>query len=156
LVPRTPQLTATEAGEIRQDVLRLFNELGDALTDAERGGAGECHPSVDVVETPSAIEVLVDVAGVQPKALRLLVRDGILVIVGEKAPRAVSTRGTFHLVEREFGRFARAIRLTGALDVSSARARIADGELHIVLPKLEERRGRAHMIPILSPVENPT
>ena len=38
---------------------------------------------------------------------------------------------------------------TGAFDVPRARATLRDGELTIVLPKLEEeRRGRAHRIPI--------
>jgi HSP20 family molecular chaperone IbpA len=54
-------------------------------------------------------------------------------------------------VEREFGRFARAVRLNGAFNVPQASAALADGELTIVLPKLLERRDRAHRIPVTAP-----
>mgnify|MGYP003352977637 CR=1 FL=1 len=56
--------------------------------------------------------------------------------------------GTFHLVEREFGRFARAVRLTGAFNVRQANAALQDGQLTIRLPKMEDRRGQAFRIPI--------
>jgi len=58
-------------------------------------------------------------------------------------------------VEREFGRFARAVRLTGAFDVGQARASLSAGELTIVLPRLAERRGQAHAIPITSETWRP-
>ncbi len=148
-----PPGSPLSADEIRADILRLFDDLSSSLPDDERGGAGECHPSVDVVESDRAFEVFVDVAGIKPRALRLLVRKDVLVIAGEKASGRPGTPRTFHLVEREFGRFARAVRLSGALDVASARAVVTNGELHVVLPKLAERRGRAHSIPILTPSE---
>jgi HSP20 family molecular chaperone IbpA len=54
-------------------------------------------------------------------------------------------------VERDFGRFARAVRLTGAFDVPRARATLREGELTVVLPKLLERRGRAHRVAVTTP-----
>ena len=94
------------------------------------------------------MEVTVDVSGVPAEALRVFFRSGVLLIAGEKAPVPVASHQTFHLIEREFGRFARAVRLNGALDVEHAHARLQDGELRIVLPKLEERRGQALRIAI--------
>jgi HSP20 family protein len=136
---------------IRQDIQDLFDELAAALAEPERGGAGECHPSVDVLETDETIEVFVDVAGVPPHALRVAFRQDVLVVVGEKAPLRPQGPRTFHLVEREFGRFARAVRVPGALDLSLARAQVTDGELHILLPKRRERRGQTHRIPVTTP-----
>jgi HSP20 family molecular chaperone IbpA len=92
---------------------------------------------------------VVDVSGVPAEALRVLFRADVLIVAGEKGPIPPSGERSFHLVEREYGRFARAVRLTGAFDVQRARATLRDGELTIVLPKLEEdRRGRAHRISI--------
>jgi HSP20 family molecular chaperone IbpA len=54
----------------------------------------------------------------------------------------------YHLVERDFGRFARAVRLSGAFDIARARATLDLGELTVILPKLLERRGRAHRVPV--------
>ena len=71
----------------------------------------------------------------------------------KRHPPPATAEPTFHLVEREFGRFARAVRLTGAFDVQRARASLAAGELTIVLPRLADRRGQAHTIPVTSPAD---
>ena len=47
-----------------------------------------------------------------------------------------------HVAERSFGRFARAVRLSGAVDAGRAQGAFVDGELRIVLPRIAERRGR--------------
>jgi HSP20 family protein len=135
------------AGALRD----LFSELDTTLPFEQRVYSGECHPALDVVETQSAVEIIVDVAGVPAAALRVLFRGDTVVVVGEKAPPVTNGEPTFHLVEREFGRFARAVRLTGAFDLSHARASLVAGELTIVLPRLGDRRGRAHTIPVTSP-----
>jgi HSP20 family protein len=138
-----------ESTELAEDVRQLFEELSRTLDRRQRAPSGECHPSLDVVETDLAVEVIMDVSGIPAEALRILFRGDMLVIAGEKAPVAASDHRTFHLVEREFGRFARGVRVTGAFDVKQARATIQDGELTIVLPKLDEdRRGRAHRISV--------
>ena len=71
-----------------------------------------------------------------------------MLIVGEKAPSAGSGELTYHLVEREFGRFVRAVRLDGAVNAGDAKATFHDGELVIVLPKIADRRGTAQRIPV--------
>jgi HSP20 family protein len=140
-----------ETRELASDLRDLFAELAAPLE--QRVYSGECHPALDVVETPSGVEIIVDVAGVPAPALRVLFRGDTLIIAGEKAPAAAAAEPTFHLVEREFGRFARAVRLTGAFDVQRAHASLAAGELTIVLPRLADRRGRAHTIPVTSPAD---
>jgi HSP20 family molecular chaperone IbpA len=74
----------------------------------------------------------------------------VLLVVGEKAPSPSGEQQTFHLVEREFGRFARAVHVTGAFDLAVAKATVVNGELVVVLSKQPERRGRAHRIPVTS------
>jgi HSP20 family protein len=141
-------LPSGESRELTEDIRELFEDLAASLEHEQRAYSGECHPTLDVLETDVAIEVVVDVSGVPVTALRVLFRDSVLVVAGEKAPLPVTEEQTFHLVEREFGRFARAVRLTGAFDVQQARATVRDGELTIVLPKLIDRRGQGHRIPV--------
>jgi HSP20 family molecular chaperone IbpA len=59
------------------------------------------------------------------------------------------------LVERDFGRFARAVRVHAAVDAARARARLKDGELRIILPKLTERRGREILLSIETEAASP-
>lgn len=141
-------IPSTESTELADDIRELFEELSRTLRHGQRAYSGECHPSLDELESDTTIEVIVDVAGVAPDGIRILFRGGVLVVAGEKAPYATSDAQMFHTVEREFGRFARAVRLTGAFDIDRTQASLRDGELRIVLPKLEERRGRPHRIPV--------
>ena len=139
-----------EARELADDVRELFADLAAHLTHDQRAYSGECHPTLDVFETDEAVEVVVDVSGIPPEALRVLFRADTLLVAGEKAAPPASEEQSFHLVEREFGRFARAVRLTGAFNVPLARASVDNGELTIVLPKRTDRRGQSHRIAVTS------
>ena len=143
-------IPTSESGELADDIRELFQDLATALRPELRAYSGECHPSLDVLETEATIEVVVDVAGVPPEALRVLFRAGVLLVAGEKAPAPTQGEQTYHLVEREFGRFARAVRLTGAFDVQNSEATLSRGELTIVMPKMRDRRGLGHRIPVVA------
>jgi HSP20 family protein len=136
-------IVPSEAGvrDFADEVRRIFQELGRALgTDVL---AGECTPPLDVYETEQAVEITMDLPGVAPAALRIVVKGSTVLIAGEKAPRRGRGDASFHLVERGFGRFARTVRLLVACDAGNARATLGDGELRVVLPKVRDRRGRA-------------
>lgn len=136
----------SEIGDFADEVQRVFLELGRAF--GADSLAGECAPSVDVYETDEAIEVVVDLPGVDVHAVRILSKGGSVLIAGDKAPRRVRGESSFHLVERGYGRFARVVRLGRACDSAVARATYRDGELQITFPKIAERRGRTIPIPI--------
>jgi HSP20 family protein len=136
------------ASDLGDDVQELFEELSRRPGALPRPFSGDCRPAIDVRETDRTIEVVMDAAGVTPDAIRILFRSDVLLIVGDKTPGPMSEPPVFHLVEREFGRFARAVRLKGAFEVREAGATLRDGELIITLPKREERRGQAHRIAI--------
>ncbi len=141
-------LPAGEPSEIADDVRALFEDLAASLDHEQRAYSGECRPALDVRETQDAVEITMDAPGLPASAVRILFRAGVLLVVGEKAPARAPQNQSYHLVEREFGRFARAVKLAGAFDIASARAEIRQGELVIVLPKTPERRGRAHHIEV--------
>ena len=136
-----------ERHALGDDLRQLFDLLnGEALA---AGGAGECTPPLDVIESPSAIELVMDIPGVERDHLQVLFARGTVLIAGTKKAAACGYDGaTFHLAERAFGRFARAVRITGAVDAGRAQATLIDGELRIVLPRIEDRRGREIRITI--------
>jgi HSP20 family protein len=146
-------MAAGESSELSDDIRELFAELAASLQHP-LGAMSEYRPALDVRETDEAVEVAVDAAGVPSDALRILFRSGVLLVIGVKAPTFPRGQQTFHLVEREFGRFARVVRVSGAFDVDGARATVDNGELVIVLPKRQDRRGKAHRIS-LAPSEPP-
>ena len=111
--------------------------------------AAQCSPPLDVVETPNGLEILLDLPGVAASSIEVVFENNTLVVAGEKLPAVCEHLDAgFHMAERAFGRFARAIELEGAFDAGRAEATLAQGELRIVLPRIEERRGRRTRIPI--------
>ena len=146
----SPEPAGHDVSDLSDDVRRIFQELdrqgGRPLTAA----AGQCNPGLDVLETDETVEVVMDLPGVAAASLRVVLKGGIVVIAGEKlsVPPAGIGAGDFHLVERAFGRFARAVRVTAAIDGSRATARLASGELRVVLPRIHDRRGAVRAIPV--------
>ncbi|HUE86374.1 MAG TPA: Hsp20/alpha crystallin family protein [Vicinamibacterales bacterium] len=138
-----------DVGDLAQEVRRLFEELNRRRPEPRPLVSGECLPLQDVFETEHTIEFVLDVPGVMLDACRVMIKAGVVLVVGEKE-RAEPVHGpaSFHLVERDFGRFARAVRVHAAVDAAKARARLKDGELRIILPKVAERRGREILVTI--------
>jgi HSP20 family protein len=147
-VAQLPFTKIGESHELAEDVRALFDELATSLSHEQRAYSGECHPVLDVYERDEAIEIIMDVCGVSAEAIRIVFRAGVVLIAGEKAPAPTSSEQTFHLVEREFGRFARAVRVSGAFDVGRAHATLRDGQLIVELPKMTDRRGRAYRVAV--------
>jgi HSP20 family protein len=134
----------SEVAEYADEIRLAFLDLGRALTSEPL--TGECSPVIDVYENDAWIEIVVDLPGVHASAIRVTAKGDTVLIVGEKVRRRPHAEASFHLVERDFGRFARAVRVGRACNFAQARARLADGELRVSLPKIAERRG--HAIPI--------
>jgi len=143
-----------QPADLADDVHRLLDDLARKRPDKRQMVAGECMPVVDVFETDKAVEIVLDLPGVSPDAVRILFKSGVLLIVGEKERPDLTRRGpaSFHLVERDFGRFARAVRINAAIDGAQARARLINGELRVILPRITDRRGAGLLIPIDSTV----
>ena len=136
-----------ERREMGEELRRLFDLL-DGESQAA-GGTGEYTPPLDVIDAPDRFEVVMDLPGVKPEAVQLVFARGTLVIAGTKLAASCGHKdAAFHMAERTFGRFARAVRISGAVDAGRATAAIGKGELRIVFPRLEERRGRQIRIPI--------
>lgn len=129
------------------DLRRIFSWLDhEGLSVA---GPAEFAPAMDVLETPATLEIIADLPGVTPEALRIVFNRNVIVVAGQKLPSPCEHKdAAFRLAERSFGRFARVFRLTGAFDAGRARATLEAGELHVVIPRIEERRGGEIRIPI--------
>jgi len=136
-----------EVDDLARDARQLLHELDLAIPEAAQA-TGECRPSLDVVDTTEAIEVVVDLPGVPANAIRVCVRHNRVLVVGAKVVTPSPPDSRYHVAERSSGKFARGVRLTGAVDTSRARAVLSAGLLRVILPRAEERRGRLFTIPV--------
>ena len=136
----------SEIGDFSEEVRRVFLEL--SRTSGAGSLAGECSPPIDVFETDDAVEITVDLPGVDAASVRVIGKGDNVLVAGEKAPRRARRESSFHLVERGYGRFARVIRLTRACDTAKAHARLGEGVLRVSVPKIADRRATAIAIAI--------
>jgi HSP20 family molecular chaperone IbpA len=141
------ELIQDDTPDLADDIRGLFADIDKGLEEPARF-RGECRPSLDIVETATAVEVIVDVPGVPTQAIRVLMRRNVLLVVGAKVPADAPRPARFHIAERTYGQFARSVRVDAAVDATRAKATIRRGQLRIVLPRLADRRGVAIAIPV--------
>lgn len=121
---------------LQREVERLFDEFtqGGFLTPAgEREFA--ISPNLDVSETDSALEVTVDLPGVDEKDVDVTLSDNVLTIKGERKHERDEKKKDYHLVERSYGSFARSISVPFEVDTEAVKASFSKGVLKVSLPK---------------------
>ena len=100
----------------------LIDELwhGTRFTVTRRG----FRPPIDVVRTdePAELRVIVDLAGVDPGDVHIVVNERALVIAGQRSRMLPDCRPSYHLLEIEYGPFERRIALPENVDPDGARA----------------------------------
>lgn len=96
----------------------------------------------DIIVDEAEIVVRLEAPGMEPGNFEIEVREGLLVVRGEKRLERERREGRYHLMERAYGSFERAIALPTEVDDSRAQARYKNGVLTITLQKSERARAR--------------
>jgi HSP20 family protein len=117
---------------LQQEIDRLFEGLS-------RGFSGfpgrEVMPSMDLSETDKEIEITAELPGLEEKDIQLNVADNVLTIRGEKKNEREETKKDYHLVERSYGSFTRAVQLPDGVNPDSIKAVMSKGVLKVTVPK---------------------
>ena len=141
--PHHPMNTNYAARPYGVSANRLFT-LADALF-SDRTPSAETQnwsPPVDLTETEVHYELAAELPGVNGSEVKVLVRDGMLTLTGERTalPAAEGTR--IHLTERRSGPFQRRFSLPKDADGEHVSAQFKNGILTITVPKREEVKPR--------------
>ncbi|MCB1746528.1 MAG: Hsp20/alpha crystallin family protein [Gammaproteobacteria bacterium] len=123
-----------DAARAEQDVVRAGSRWGVL--------AAELRVGDDVVE------VDLECPGMGEEDFSIDVVDDLLVVRGEKHLERTRSSGRYHVMERAYGAFERALRLPVAVDENGGRASYRRGVLHVVLPRADH--GRVRRIPVRS------
>ena len=129
----------------RRDIERLHEELEQLFDDLWRiprfvGVRRTFRPELDVFRTedPLELNVVVDVAGVDPEQMQIVVSDRTLVVKGERPRERPECPHSYYHLELQYGPFERRITLPESVDASGARAEYERGLLRIVLPVVKK------------------
>jgi HSP20 family protein len=123
----------------RKPTDRLTHEMEELFADlcqiprlvaSKRG----FRPAVDIYrsETPPAITVAVELAGVDPEAIELTFGEGLLIVRGAR-PRSAREHRVVHM-EIDYGAFERRIPIAEPVDAEAAEATYSRGVLMVKLP----------------------
>ena len=101
------------------------------------------QPLVDIREGEDAYSVELELPAVEPRDVRIELKDGLLHVSGE---RAVETNGKNERVrrrERRYGKFARSFRLPEDADAEAITATAKNGVVRIAIGKSAMAQARA-------------
>ena len=122
--------------EMQDLISRTFGEEGD-LWSVDR-----TTPSLDLSETDNAIEVRMDIPGMEAKDIDIQVNANVLTVSGERKEEREEKGKTYHRVERRVGAFSRSVTLPCPVKEDAVDAQYKNGILTIKLPKTEEAKAR--------------
>jgi HSP20 family protein len=168
---QTEPAPRSDVRSLRDDFDRWLQRIGEEPWTSPGSGGSAWLPAANVHETDGEVVVTVEVPGLTPEDLVLMITPEGLVIRGEKrevreeedpdlhvTPAGLIVRGDRRRAGREerrgvyfaecrYGSFVRTVPLPPGLDVDRAQARVVNGVLTVRFPKTAGRAG-ARRVPI--------
>jgi HSP20 family protein len=135
LVPWRP---FREVSRLRSEMDRLWDDYFGPGRRALRPMEEAWLPAVDVSETADKITVKAEIPGMEAKDIEISMVGDTLTIKGEKKAEREEKEENYHMIERSYGSFSRAMKLPGMVDADKVEATYKNGVLIVVLPKKEE------------------
>ncbi len=116
--------------ELREELLRQGRHYGLIHT------AGQWRPPVDTHETPEAILVKIELAGMREDDIEVTLYENALVVSGLREDDADHDEGIcYHEAQVRYGPFRAEILLPAAVRADDAQASYVNGFLRVRLPK---------------------
>jgi len=139
-LPRDP---LQELLDLQERMNRLFDDtLARERLDEPSLLQGAWVPLADVVETPEAYVLEVELPGLGKDDVVVQAQGDEVVVRGERRPDLSSRPDSFHRLERRYGPFARAFRFSEEVDPDAIAAAFEDGLLRLQVPKARARTTR--------------
>ena len=119
---------------------QMDNLLGRSLNTFGASPTTTCGVAMDVLENDEAYIVTATLPGIHQEELDITLDQNVLTIKGEVMPPQLQENDQYHLRERTFGRFSRAVHLPTKLEPEAIEANLENGVLTITVPKAEESK----------------
>jgi HSP20 family protein len=124
----------TVVSQLQNEINRVFGNLNDGDSSS---ATAEWTPAVDVQEFTDRFELLVDMPGVDSKAVEITLDNGVLTLSGERhqESRADGEEPLQSRRERRLGRFHRRFILPDTANTEQVNAKGPNGVLEITIAK---------------------
>src|SRR3990167_5993905 len=118
-----------------KDFLHQWKQA-DAQSPNNNNKTNQWKPRVDVRESEDRVIVTAELAGLTQNDVKVEINEDILSIQGEKKFEKYEKEG-YTLIERRYGKFTRKFPLSNTIDKQNIQAKLENGLLEVVLPKLK-------------------
>lgn len=124
----------TVVSRLQNEINRVFGNINGNEGDS---ATAEWSPAVDIREYADRFELLVDLPGVDTKAVEITLDAGVLTLSGERRDEKEASNGEIQQArsERMLGRFYRRFILPETVDTEHVKARGQNGVLEITIAK---------------------
>lgn len=128
-----------------RNLLRMQRDMSTMLDQffAQRKrstpASGLWYPSLDIYETPDALVIVVELAGVDREDINITVQGNVMRIDGVRKEFPCSDKVRLHQMEIDFGSFERTIEIGAPFRAEDITASYKEGFLTITIPKDERR-----------------
>jgi len=118
------------------DVRSVFDEMLDERTKPHR------YPAVDVLESKDSFLIRAELPGMKREDIQVEVKDGTLVLSGERKAEKLGEGVEYRHLERVNARFSRSFSLPEIVQEDAIAASYKDGVLEVRVPKAEKAKPR--------------
>lgn len=134
--------------QIQEEINKIFGEI---LSHLKISSSREYNfsPNMDIVETKNEILVLMEAPGLEPEEINIHLSGRWLIIEGEKKHQSIEGKPKFLLMERNWGKFYKAIPIPAPINSHTARAILEKGLLKIIFEKVQEKRKKSIQIKVV-------
>ena len=98
--------------------------------------------AAEVLDDDKQVVVKLEAPGMMAENFDIHVSENVLVVRGEKRVEHQGQRGRYHVMERAYGAFERALQLPADVDENGTRAQYRHGVLTITMPKQAQPQSR--------------
>lgn len=128
-----------EIDSLQREMNRLFESLSPTTTSKENLGIAFIPPA-EIHETPEAIQLKLEVPGMEAKDLDVQVTAEAVSISGERQSEIQTEEKGVTRTEFRYGNFRRVIPLPTPIQNDKVQAEYKNGILSLTLPKVEAEK----------------
>jgi len=129
-----------ELDKMRQNLESWSRLFGPATEEAVPEAA--VYPPINITEDADNIYVKAELPGIAAADLEIFVEGETLTIKGNRQPRSLQEKVSYHRREIARGTFNRALTLPKKVEADKVTAKATNGIITITLPKAEETKPR--------------
>lgn len=137
-----------ELSRLQSELNRLFSLFVESNKSVTSGSSWD--PNVDILDDGENVRVLIELPGIEAEDVTLTIRGRVLTARGNKTGRIRTREGIrFFCMERYFGTFVKSVPLPRPVNTHRAVAKLKNGVLEIVFPRVPDQREKELAINVI-------